>query len=143
MASLNLVPNPTVVAVQMGIFLTNLYIVKKMLLEPYLVLRAKRDGLTTGSQKDSERLSQESEAMTQSITTAVQSALVSASGAVEQIRATAQKRKDEIVKQAEEVARVQIENARKEIVSNLQAERAKIPATVKSVADEIYRMTLS
>ena len=43
MASLELVPHPDVLVVQAGVFLANFVVVKKLLVEPYLTVRDKRE----------------------------------------------------------------------------------------------------
>ena len=59
MSGLNLVPNPTVLAVQAGVFMANIFVIKKLWLDPYLRVYEKRQANTTGSQTDAEKISKE------------------------------------------------------------------------------------
>ena len=51
MADFNLVPVPRVLLVQAGIFIANTIIIKKLLIEPYLKLKAKRDSIILNASK--------------------------------------------------------------------------------------------
>lgn len=138
MAGINLVPNPTVLVVQTGIFLANLIIVKKFIVEPYVALRDKRAAMTTGQQTEAVKILAQCDVMTQTITASVQTAISDSSKVAQGILVEAQKKKDAILKSAEEKAKSAIEAAKSEIAATLQQERSKVPEVVRKLADEIY-----
>ena len=55
MAELSLVPNPTLLVVQTGIFLNNVWLVNTLILKPYQKLKAARDQDTVGNQDEARR----------------------------------------------------------------------------------------
>ena len=59
MADFNLMPVPKVLLVQVGIFLANTFVVKKLLLDPYCKLQEHRQSLTQQRQKSSSHELQE------------------------------------------------------------------------------------
>ena len=59
MSSLNLTPNPSILLVQLGLFLANLFVIKKLILQPYLALRARREAMTTGNAGEAQKLAHE------------------------------------------------------------------------------------
>lgn len=142
MATINLVPNPTVLVVQTGVFLANLVIVKKLILEPYLALKDKRESLTSGQASDAQKILADCETMTQKITTTIQSAVSESSKAAQSILADAQKKKDAILKVAEEKAKATFESAKSEIAESLAQEKGKVPEAVRKLADEIYQAAI-
>ena len=61
MSSLNLVPNPTIMAIQAGLFVANFVAVKKLLLEPYLKVYDQRQDLTVGNKTEAIKILEENE----------------------------------------------------------------------------------
>ena len=55
MASLILVPDPEVLAIQAGLFLVAVGVVKKLYVEPYLAVRERRQAATVGSKDEAAR----------------------------------------------------------------------------------------
>lgn len=143
MAAINLIPNPTVLAVQAGIFLVNIVIVKKLLLEPYLKVRDRRDQLTIGSKDAAERASRDAEAAATEISQALTQTSIEAKAAREKLREAALVKKTSIVSQAEAEAKATIAAAEQEIARNLEQEKTKIPAIVKQLTEEVYRLALA
>jgi F0F1-type ATP synthase membrane subunit b/b' len=143
MAELNLVPNLTVVAVQTGIFITNLVIVKKLIVEPYFVLREKRDAMTSGAQGDAARLLSESESMSKKIEERLLAASTEANTLREKTRQTAVKQAEEIRKAAETETKAAVTKVTAEIAAEVAKQRAGIPEAVKKISEEVYSLAVN
>ena len=75
MSGLNLIPNPTVLAVQTGVFMANIFVIKKLWLDPYMKVYEKRKASTTGSQSDAEKIGKENDKMVTKIETGIHDAV--------------------------------------------------------------------
>jgi F0F1-type ATP synthase membrane subunit b/b' len=143
MATLNLIPNPPVLAVQAGIFLLNIVVVKKLMLEPYLKIRDRRDQLTVGSKDSAEKATREADTATAEIHTRLTGAATEAKAEREKLREVALERKATIVTKAEAEARATVAAAETEIKQAMAQEKTKVPAIVKQLTDEVYRLALA
>ncbi|MES2745042.1 MAG: hypothetical protein V4655_06430 [Bdellovibrionota bacterium] len=136
MSSLNLTPNPTVMIIEAGVFLANFFVVKKLLLEPYLGVSAKRKELTEGNQSQAEHLEIENQKAIQRI----QSQLNTVADETRSLRdSTIQKAKverDSLVHVASDEAARTIESMRKELSAELASERSRIPTLVDQLTRE-------
>ena len=61
MAGLNLTPDPTALGTQAVIFLGAVFVVKKLMVEPYLAVQEKRDRSTVGSKAEAADLQRKNE----------------------------------------------------------------------------------
>jgi len=143
MAELNLVPNTTVVVVQTGIFLANLVVVKKLIVDPYMRLREKRDSMTSGAQGDAVRLTAESETMARQIEERLNAASREAASARDATRQGANTKADAIRKSAETDAKAAVAKVSAEVAAELTQQKAKIPAVVKQISDDVFRLATS
>lgn len=143
MSTLNLIPNPPVLAVQAGIFLLNIFIVKKLILEPYLKVRDRRYALTIGSKEAAERASRDAESVASFIAAAITKTTGDVKNEREKIRDAALQKKAAIVASAEADAKAAIAAAEQEIRQDLAQEKLKIPAIVNQLADDVYRLALA
>ncbi len=143
MASLNLVPNPPVLAVQAVIFLTSLVVVKKLFVEPYLELRDKREKLTVGSKDQALRLLEETDRVSLDITSKLNAAITEAKQAREKIRDAAIEKRTSALSAAEGESRKFLAEVETQIKQDLAQEKAKVPAIVKSLTDEVYKLALA
>jgi len=143
MASLNLIPNPAVMAAQAGIFLTSMFVIKKLMLDPYLTVRAKRESLTTGSQADAKQALAESDRIATDLALRIRTTAESAKSEKEVVRQAALVKRQAIVENAEKEASKTVADAASRIAKDLADERAKVPAIVKSITDQIYSVVLN
>ena len=142
MASLNLVPNSPVLVVQAGIFLANLAIIKKLYVDPYLTVRDRRDALTLGNKDAAMAALDQAEATQQKITTTLSNAADAAKKSRDSLRAIAIEKRNVILAAAESEAKAEIDAVEKRIQSELAAEKAKIPAIVVLLTQEVYQLAL-
>ncbi len=139
MSSLNLTPNPTIMVIEAGVFLVNFLVVKKLLLEPYLSVNAKRKQLTEGNQSQAEHLEIENQQSAQKIKTQLGMVADESRALREQAVLSAKSKRDSIVHSASEVASQTIESMRQELSRELAAEQARIPALVERLTKEFVQ----
>lgn len=142
MASLNLVPNPPVLVVQAGIFLASLAIVKKLYVDPYLAVRDRRDALTLGNKDAAAAALTQAEAVQQKVADVLSSAADTAKKSREASRAGAIEKRNAILSAAEAAAKSEVNAVEKTIHGELAAEKAKIPAIVAALTQEVYQLAL-
>ncbi len=141
MAHLNLVPDPAVVGVQVGLFIVNMAIVKKLYLEPYLRLRANRDTLTTGSHADAARLLFECDEIARKVQDSIEEAAAAAASHREATKATATQHRAEIIRAAEEKARGEVEAVAARVKSEVAEQRTLLPKCVSELTTELFAAT--
>lgn len=143
MSSLNLVPNPAVFLVQAGIFVANIVAVKKLMLDPYLKVKAARDQLTLGNKQEALNLTQDGERKFQEITARLQQAADEARGITNTILTTAQQKRDDVMKAAEKDAKDFLAKSQQNIAAELKSEREKVPAVVSSLSQALFEKTVN
>lgn len=140
MAHLNLSPDPVVLGVQAGIFLANMYIVKKLMLDPYMKLRTARDAKTGGSQHDAQALLDQAADMDRIIGEKMRDAHRTAAQTRDKIKSTAMTKRGELLSQAESVARKEQHDLHVAINANLQEERSKKEHTIQQITAEFIQL---
>ncbi|SME91162.1 ATP synthase F0 subunit B [Pseudobacteriovorax antillogorgiicola] len=143
MSSLNLVPNPTVMTVQAGIFIANFFVIKKLLLEPYLKVYDKRQNLTVGNKSEAESLLQKNETTLKQIKETLQAASDEATSIRSELTAQASVKKGQLISSAEQEAKATIESVRSQITESLAEERRKIPNLVDDLTATIVNQVIN
>ena len=134
MAGLNLVPNPTVLAIQTGIFLTALVVVKKLFLTPYLRIKERSEKATTGSQSAAASTTSENSNLGAKIEARLAEAAAQARQQAQTIKTKALHERDTYVTAAESDAKQTIGAMRKTIDDELKAEKGRVPAIVQQLS---------
>ncbi len=142
-AELDLIPKLPVLAVQTGIFLANLAIIKKLFVAPYLKVRAERETATQGSREEAIKLQAEAKEIEEELQRRMSEGLKQIRDQRETIRKEAMVMRQSLIEQAVKEANSWTDGAEKELSQVLQREKAKIPAVVAGLKEEIYRLTLS
>jgi F0F1-type ATP synthase membrane subunit b/b' len=143
MANLDLIPKLPVLAVQAGIFVANLGIMKKLFMEPYLKVRDAQDRLTIGSQGDATRFEHEAEAISTDVNQRLVAAMEAARHSREADRAKALSTRQQLLDEAQAFGQGELNRVEGEIRRELESERSKVPAIVASLADEVYKVALT
>lgn len=143
MSTLNLTPNPIAVATQALLFFANVYIVKKLMLEPYLKIRARRDALTVGSKDEATKLVASTAELNVQITKRMQEAHSSIKIEVDAIRAKTTTERATLIGAAEKSAKESLAKLQASIVTALNGERLKMPAIAKAIAHQFAEKVLS
>ena len=143
MANLDLIPKLPVLAVQAGIFVANLGIMKKLFMEPYLKVRNAQDGQTIGSQGDAARLLAEADQVSTEVNARLQAALHSAKEAREKVRGTAIAHRQTLLSAAQAAVKSELDRVEGEVKAQMEAERAKVPNVVASLVNEVYKIALN
>ena len=142
MSQLNLTPDPVLLGSQAVIFLANMFIVKKLLLEPYLSVRSRREAQTGGSQDAAHKLSEEAKALDAKITERMRAAHKDAAQVRESIKNEANKKRADLLARAESEAKSEQEKIQSAITLNLKEERSRKEETIKSVANEFFAQVI-
>ncbi len=142
MASLNLVPNPSVMIVQTGIFLANFVIIKKLFLEPYLKVSDKRVAMTAGGVKDADSIEKANLESQAKIDSKMSDVRDEATKIRQLAQSEAQQEATSIVSAAEEDARNTVNAVREDIRKNTEEERQKIPSIVEELTGTVYEKVM-
>lgn len=134
MSSLNLSPNPTIMAITAGIFVANLIAVKKLFLEPYLKVRDQRIKATFGNQSEAEQLEVENSRATENIRTRISQASLDARNFRESTLVTAKQKRDELLAAASKEASEVVNAMRGNLVKELAEQRQAVPAIVQQLS---------
>jgi F0F1-type ATP synthase membrane subunit b/b' len=138
MSQLNLTPDPVLLATQATIFLANMLVVKKLILNPYLAVRSRREAATGGSQDEAQNLSREALVLEVKITERMRQAHKDAAAAREKIKSAAMTARSKRLARAESEAKEAQTAMEQEITKNLNEERSKKDATIKTIADAFF-----
>jgi len=142
MASLNLVPNAGLLAAQAGIFLANMVVIKKLMIDPYLKLKDKRQALTTGGQEEAEKILKDCELKGADLEAKITRAREDAKVLRQNSKADADTRQNQTLEAARKEAAEIVEKLRKELSENLRAEKEKIPQVVQKLSEDVYFASL-
>lgn len=134
MAQLNLSPDPVVLGAQAAIFLANMFVVKKLILDPYLSVRSKREASTGGSQEEAQKLATDAQALEWKITERMRAAHKEASTTREKIKSAALAKRSEILAHADAEAKKDQAKIQQDIAANLKEELSRKDATIKDIA---------
>jgi F0F1-type ATP synthase membrane subunit b/b' len=138
MAQLNLTPDPIVIGAQAAIFLANMIVVKKLILEPYLTVRSRREASTGGSQDEAQALLKEADALGDKITSRMRAAHKDAATTRDKIKSDAMTKRAALLAQAETEAKKEQARILSEIETNLKEERSRKDATIKEIAEGFF-----
>ncbi len=138
MSQLNLNPDPIVLGAQATIFLLNMFAVKKLMLEPYLKVRAKREASTGGNQDAATSLVNEAKNIEDQITNKMRDAHKHASETREKIKSQTQEKRAAILAAAEAHAKKEQADIQNAVAANLKEQRENKEASIKSVADGLF-----
>lgn len=140
MAQLNLAPVPSVVAVQALVFLVNMVIVRKLFLDPYLRLRARREALTAGSKADANRLLYECDEIARKVQESVDAAAAAAASDRERIKTAAMAKRSEIIGAAETKAKAEFESVATRVKEEVSEQRRLLPQVINSLTNEVFNL---
>lgn len=136
MSSLNLTPNAPVMIIEAGVFLVNFLVVKKLLLEPYLGVSAKRKAQTEGNQSQAEHLEIENQKAIEGIQSRLNKVADETRSLRDQTIQKAKVERDTAVHAASDEASRTIESMRQELSKELASERSRIPNLVDQLTKE-------
>jgi F0F1-type ATP synthase membrane subunit b/b' len=138
MSSLELVPDPKVLLTQTAIFLSSMYAIKKLMLEPYLRVRSRREEATVGSQEHAKKFNREGEDIASRIERLITECSLTAKTERENARVNALKKRKEIITAAEQQAKQTIDEVKRDVQVALAAERKSIPEIVSGISDDMF-----
>ena len=143
MSSLNLQPSLPIIVVQAGVFLANMYAVKKLMLEPFLKVHAKRQSATAGATDVAKTLTSSNEEALATIGRRLEDASVHARGEADGILKKATREKDELLSRAEKEARELLTGVQEQVRKELEEQRRDISRVVATLSDEAFRQVIA
>ena len=138
MSHLNLTPDPVIIATQAAIFLANMFVIKKLILNPYLSVRSRREASTGGNQHEAQKLAQDALGLEAKITERVRAAHKEASTAREVIKSEALSKRAAKLAKAEADTKASQLAVQHQIAANLQEERANKETSIKTIAQSFF-----
>ena len=142
MSGLNLNPNPAVLATQAAIFLTSLFAVKTLMVNPYLKIREKRQQSTLGSKNEASSILTSNAQALKNCDMKIADAISEARSAAEKIKQTAVEQKQALLTKAQHEAQQTLKAMETTIVQTLANERQKIPQIVEQLASICFDQTI-
>lgn len=139
MAALNLDPNPLIIAAQMGIFIGAVVVVKKLMVDPYLKVKDKRDSLTVGSTDDAKTLVAENEQLSANIQGQLQDAFQYAKQVKETALESAEGKSREILAAAKTNIEADSAKLEQQLKKDLAEETSKAKQFVDTLAAQVYQ----
>lgn len=137
-----MIPDPKVIVAQGAIFLTSVYVVKKLFVDPYLHLVQRRESLTTGSQNYAESLRKELAEKSKKIDLELKNAYQEASNLKAKAKKAAVEQTESQVSKVSSEVKDFIDGYRKEVASELSTEMSKVPGAVAELAPSLYSKTM-
>ena len=139
MAKLDLQPDLSLIVVQSGLFLINLYIVNFFFVKPFLLLKRKRDEVTRDRLREAEAKAKERELLLKKIEGQLGEALLAGTKRKEEIVKQALAEQKDIIAKAREAASLHVKQIKEEIEKKLQKECNRVPSLVSGLAGDIYK----
>lgn len=138
MASLNLVPNVSVMLTQAGIFTATLFVVKRTMLDPFLKVKKKRLHYTVGYKTKAKNLLESNEKIISELNMKMSEASSELSKVREEYKARSLKEKNKIIEDAEKEVKAIIDEAKKQIDNEIASEKEKIPVIAQKLSTEMF-----
>ena len=138
MSALNLIPDSYVVVAQGAVFLTNAYVVKKLLLEPYLDVRRKRDALTKNAKEDALSSLGESDQKARQIEAKLREAHQQAQNIYQVEKDKAVSENQRVIQDATAASEKRVKEIRQAVQASYLEEEKKVKATAESLVAEAY-----
>jgi F0F1-type ATP synthase membrane subunit b/b' len=136
-ASMNLTPNVWVMLVQTILFLFNAYIIQTFIVRPYMALRNKRLGLTSGAEEEATLLNEQNSAKLSELEAQIdevkKECAEKSAGAIDTV-----KKESQLSFEKERESYVQtIQASRKELEQSLASEKGGLDQIASSVTKEL------
>ena len=142
MSGLNLSPNPVVLLVQSGLFLTGLVIVKKLFVVPFMKIKKHREHLTIGTKSDIQTIQLKNEIDQKSLIDKLAQAKLEALSDGNRIRQKAFVERGRIVEAAQLESKRILTEFEAKLDKALNVEAEKLPKVVAEVARSCFEVTI-
>ncbi len=120
-ASMNLTPNVWVMLFQTILFLFNAYIIQSFIVRPYMALRNKRLGLTSGAEEEAARLAEQNSQK-----------LLELEAQIDTVKKECADHAGSSIEAAKKEAQLSLENERQRYVETIQASRKELEQSMNS-----------
>ena len=142
MSSLNLLPDPKVIAVQAAVFFLSMLVIKKLFLEPYLRLMGYRDSKTVGSNELAKDLISRTEQLASKLGQDFANASKKITTDTDNIRDNANSEKARLLTQLTNENKKRLSDNEARIKSELAKERSHVSVFSDTLAEELYQKAL-
>ena len=142
MSTLNLTPNPSILLIQLGLFLANLFVIKKLILQPYLELRTKREAMTKGNAGVAQKLTQEAAQKAKQIDDQLIAMRTDIATHATKLKNDTTAKARETIRNAEQEAKKFITENERVISEQVRAEETKLPELVNSTAKTLFEQAI-
>jgi F0F1-type ATP synthase membrane subunit b/b' len=142
MSSLELKPEPVIVLVQGAIFLASVFSVKKLMLDPFMRIRARRKALTEGRFAEARKTVSDAETKLTGIREQLREAAIAAKKEREGIMEQAKKERATLVEKAEQEGKAHLGTIKAQIKSDLDQERGIMKDQVARLAKQAMEQVL-
>lgn len=122
---------------QFPVFLVALYILNKLIFQPLLQIRDRRESLTMGTIKEARELTEQVEKIIEEYDIKMNEARVEAAEARNELRREGQQEAEKMISEARNDSQNQIEKHREKLESELKEVRAKINPEIELLAKNI------
>lgn len=142
-AELDLIPKLPVLAVQTGIFLVNVGLIKNLFVVPYLKVRDDRERTTIGNKDDAIKMAAELKELQEDVDRRLSEGLKKIRQMRDERRKKALDQRQRMIDQAVDESKLWAQEAEKKLALVVQEEKAKIPKFVKEMSDTAFNTTIS
>ena len=138
MAGLSLNPNPYVLVTQAGIFLTSMYAIKALMVEPYLKVKSKRDARTLGSQKKADEVVASNAEKASDLEKKLKASVEASRLEVQKILKHSQEKQEAVLSEATKESSEYLKEMDKALEKELADCQKQLPSVVKEISDVCY-----
>lgn len=140
---MNLIPNIYIMAIQLVVFLINIYIVKVFILEPFLRLKARRDEATSLLKNKTHLLAEENKKSISDIELAIQEVREYNRNVMETAKNKQQTENQNQIMQIKEEANARLAAFKQELEAQVKEQQSKVQSTVRELSKELHSKLLS
>lgn len=137
-----LVPNPTILVVQTGMFFVAAGVVKKLYVEPYLKLKARRDEQTSLSSLTGSLTLDEFEAKKNQIKSRLNSVRIKAQEAMEIVKKSAEVEREKMISAARQTIEADTKLKMNALLQDFKTENEKIGPVALASAESMTKILL-
>ena len=129
-------------ATQTGLFLASMVVVKKLILDPYLEVRQKREKATLGNEKDAQSILEQNQRSQKLIDDKTAQMVRDIGDHAQKVRKTSGETRQQLIAEAEEKAKAWLNESREQLHRDLEGEKARVAETIQGVSKAIFEQAI-
>lgn len=139
----SIIPDPTLVALQASIFLTNIYVCKKLFVEPFLALKDSRDSAISRGFSEAELMGKRAKETERVIKEKEESFRSEMKLKKQEIIASAKRQREKMVSEAKKSSEKILGELSKDLDSLYESERKNSRAYSEKIAKDMYSFVVN